>query len=116
MAADLDEVGFVACLQPEQETVIGRCAFQEGVGVRVLGISVASVNAGGVTIYPRLRHDLPIHVIDPQSGETLADGVIEGKPPPACDDYVGSVSDSTFEGAGVDEAAVSDWLTTHRIP
>jgi hypothetical protein len=26
------------------------------------------------------------------------------------------VSDSTFEGAGVDEAAVSDWLTTHRIP
>lgn len=70
-----------------------------------------------VVQHPRTQDRLPVRVLAARTGVVLAEGVVEGDPPPPCP-APGSGHDNAVyvTGASVDGAAVGRWLTAHVAP
>jgi hypothetical protein len=109
-AKGADDVAYVVCLDPVRDRVVERCRFRKGIAVRMVGVKVAGIPTGETVVYRRVQHERPLRVVAPSSGRVIAEGVVAGSVPAACDRYVGQPSDEAFAGAGPNAMAVANWL------
>lgn len=119
-AASRQEASLVLCAEEPRRVVVGRCEVSTtggpGIGVRVLGVRVATIGAnGGTATYNQTQTQLPVRLVDAATGLVRINDVIVGDAPRSCENVTQHPSASDYEGGDVGSEQLRAWLATRLV-
>jgi hypothetical protein len=102
LAQGINDAEAVLCFGNETRVNVGSCDFYSTrMGVRV---------PGSQRTYQRTQQAVPVRVVAATTGMMITTGNIVGPAPLQCNQNVGRLSSSTFQGSSVSATQVGTWL------
>jgi hypothetical protein len=119
MAESRANASLVVCAEEQRTVVDGQCSVSRtgrpGVGIRVLGVRVATIGRDPSTEVVDISHrEMPIRIVETATGRVRGVDVVRGPEPRACDETLpANVSASDFRGRDVGRDQLRAWLGAH---
>ncbi len=107
-ATSLAETHAVFCLEPVEEIEEGQCAFETVEGIGVAGIPVVDLSRSEGPTYARVGMKRKGRLVDPSTGETVAEHVVEF-PAPKCEGTFGEPTETAFRATVPTGISFADW-------
>jgi hypothetical protein len=105
---ELAKVNTVFCLAAAQEVPQGDCAFEESSGIGVAGVQVVETGRSKGPTFPRIGQQRTARLVDPSTGETIAEHTITNDAP-KCDAFTGEPVAENFRANPPTGIAFADW-------
>ena len=104
----IEEAKTVFCLDAAEQVEEGFCAFETVEGIGVAGVQLVDVSKSKGPTFPRISVQRKARLVDPSTGETVAEYVHKSAAP-KCDQFVGDPVAENFRALEPSPISFADW-------